>query len=192
MNSIFNKISHYQALKLKETAISSAVLIPIITENNVPKEILLLKRPNVFSSYAGDICFPGGLKELNDKNLETTAIRETREEINLSIQPKQIIGNCDDFYDGKDRLVRPFIAIIDRENMNSLQFSDEVEKIYFFPLKNLQQLQIDTQNIKRSHRKPPYIYTDNDYLIWGLTASILANLSNIIYETKHIISHMCK
>ena len=157
---LLKRLSSYIPKTDQQTAISSAVLILLLCENEEPQEIVLIKRPQNISTYAGDVCFPGGLKEECDSNLLATALRETKEEIGVQVPPQSIIGCCDDFYDVRQQLVRPYIAVMDKQLLTldksneSATFSDEVEKIYFLPINKLLQLKIHTKKKKPTLRKP--------------------------------------
>ncbi|MGI0003150.1 MAG: NUDIX hydrolase, partial [Nitrosopumilaceae archaeon] len=54
--------------------------------------IIMTKRPKTMNLHAGEISFPGGTWKQDDNDLLTTAIRETKEEIDLNISRQQIIG----------------------------------------------------------------------------------------------------
>lgn len=192
MNPIISRIAHHQPNEFTETPIASAVLVMLITNNGIPYDVLLSQRPEIFSSYPGDICFPGGIKESTDQDLKQTILRETQEEIGLVISPQSIIGQLDDFKDRQGRLVRPYVAVIDRAQLNNIKLAkEEVKQIIFFPLNNLQYFQLDDANIKPSKRKPCYIFQNDSILIWGLTAAILVHLKNVITETNYPVGHSC-
>ena len=46
--------------------------------------IILTRRANHLKNHAGEVAFPGGMKEGHDIDLLATALRETEEEIGLS------------------------------------------------------------------------------------------------------------
>ena len=79
----------------------SEASILVIFINNYDKDesyILLTQRKNNLRQHAGQIAFPGGKKENEDKTLLETAVRETEEEISLSKENYNIIGNFPKFY----------------------------------------------------------------------------------------------
>ena len=79
---------------------SSILVIFINNEKKKESNILITQRKNNLRKHAGQVAFPGGRKELNDKNLLETAIRETEEEISLSKNNYDIIGELPKFYTG--------------------------------------------------------------------------------------------
>ena len=184
MFSIEQLIGEYRPNTHFETTVSSAVLLILIADQGIIQDVLLLQRPMHLSSYAGDICFPGGIKEASDHCLKGTALRETVEEIGLQLGEQSIIGQLDDFFDKKNRLVRPYVAVIERSQLSMMTISEaEVEKVVFISLADIQCSQLDIANLEPSSRKPRYLFEYENFIIWGLTASILVHLSNILYGT---------
>ena len=43
-----------------------------------------------------------------------------------------------------------------------------------------------------TRRQPAYVYKDNRFFIWGLTASILVHLSNLLYSQQQPLGELIK
>lgn len=69
----------------------SAVLIPIV-DVNTRAHLLFCKRSSELPSHPSQICFPGGKVEQQDSNIINTALRETEEEIGLTIAESQVLA----------------------------------------------------------------------------------------------------
>jgi 8-oxo-dGTP pyrophosphatase MutT (NUDIX family) len=182
---IITSLSHYHPHTLAETApYSAAVLILILQDTAGNQRLVLTKRSNSVATYVGDYCFPGGMKEADDPDLQFTAQRETEEELSLAPSLYHIIGTLDDFHDRYGNLVRPFIAIITEQNFaDHHQISTaEIARLYYFPLNELDKMAIDTKLEQLTKRHPSYSYTAGDVFIWGLTASIMVHLGNVIFN----------
>ena len=67
--------------------------------------LMVTKRPLHIKMYAGDYCFPGGMKESADRDLKATVVREVQEELGVKAENYQIIGQLDDFLDRHGNLV---------------------------------------------------------------------------------------
>jgi 8-oxo-dGTP pyrophosphatase MutT (NUDIX family) len=163
----------------------SEASILVIFINNYDKNesyILLTQRKNNLRKHAGQIAFPGGRKEIEDKTLLETVVRETEEEISLSRENYDIIGHFPKFYTGTGYVVTPYIALMkELSNWENLikPNADEVKKIF---IPKSQQLLLPKYHIRE---KPPIkssmsmtwrINYQNEN-IWGLTARVLVTLS---------------
>jgi 8-oxo-dGTP pyrophosphatase MutT (NUDIX family) len=182
---IITSLTHYQPHTLAETApYSAAVLILIMQDTPGNLHLILTKRSNSVATYVGDYCFPGGMKESDDPDLRFTAERETEEELNIAPSLYHIIGTLNDFHDRHGNLVRPFIATITAQNFADYHqiSTDEIARLYYFPLNDLDKLAIDPKLEQVAKRHPTYSYTAGDVVIWGLTASIMVHLGNVIFN----------
>ena len=72
-------------------ATEAAVMLPLVhREGRV--QVLLTQRTAHLNDHAGQISFPGGRVEAEDSSRETTALRETEEEIGLPRERVTLIG----------------------------------------------------------------------------------------------------
>ena len=163
---------------------SEASILVIFINNKIDQEsyILITQRKKNLRKHAGQVAFPGGRRETFDKNLLETALRETEEEINLSKDNYDIIGDLPNFYTGTGYVVTPFVALMKPDsNWQNLIFPnpEEVEKI--FAPKSIELL-----SPKFHIREKPPITSSmmmtwrinyNNENIWGLTARVLVTIS---------------
>lgn len=165
-----------------KNARSSAVLIVLYQEENQLKIIFILR--SVYNgAHSGQISFPGGKYEIDDVDLIETALRETKEEIGISISKEQVLGKLSNIYiPPSNFMVDPYIAII--ENIEGIKLdSTEVQQIYKVAfsdflkaniIKNKEVLAVHEKSIKA----PCFVI--NDLNIWGATAMILKELLDVI------------
>ncbi|MEE8350002.1 MAG: CoA pyrophosphatase, partial [Acidobacteriota bacterium] len=78
----------------KTYSAEAAVLISIFQREDEPC-FLLTQRSQAVATHKGQISFPGGLRETRDSSLSETALRETREEVGISADWVEILGQCD-------------------------------------------------------------------------------------------------
>ena len=179
INTIIARLKKYQPQMQLISINAAAVIVFLIIDENDDIYFLLTKRTQN-GPYAGDYCFPGGKSEESD--LKITAIREINEELGLVASDFQIIGQLDDFEDRYGHTVRPYVAIIEKFNIQHLKPNpDEIEKIYYLPLDEILNIQLNPKLAVKTLRQPSYSYTKDDVFIWGLTASILVHIGNIIF-----------
>src|SRR4030042_4603991 len=92
--------------------VSSAVLIPIYQKDG-QYHIIFIKRTDTVKTHKGQMSFPGGGRDKEDKTLRDTALREAEEEIGLRKEDVNVIGDLDDeLTTTSNFIVRPFIASI--------------------------------------------------------------------------------
>ena len=161
---------------------ASVLVLFINDEIKKNSSILMIKRKDNLRKHAGQIAFPGGRKEKEDLNLEETAIRETEEEINISKEHYNIVGNFPKFFTGTGYVVTPFLGII-KSNSNWKKLLkpnlSEVEQIFFPPTDYLLSPEYHLRE------KPPinssmsmtWTINYNNKNIWGLTARVLVTIS---------------
>ncbi|MFB6306378.1 MAG: CoA pyrophosphatase, partial [Flavobacteriales bacterium] len=100
---------------VKKDAKTSAVLLLLFPTENHSLETVFIQRPEYDGVHSGQISFPGGGREIHDKNLKETSLRETREEIGVLDNEVSIIGNLSDLYiPPSNYLVTPFVGYTDK------------------------------------------------------------------------------
>jgi 8-oxo-dGTP pyrophosphatase MutT (NUDIX family) len=163
---------------------SEASILILFVNNYVENNslILMTKRKNNLRKHAGQIAFPGGRKEREDKDLKDTVQRETEEEVNIPKDNYDIIGKLPKFYTGTGYVVTPFLAIMKQNSEWESLISpnlNEVEKIFYPKSYYLLSPKFHMRE------KPPvnssmsmtWKINYNDENIWGLTARVLVTIS---------------
>lgn len=165
----------------KESAVMM-LLYPKGQEINV----LLIERATYKGIHSGQVGFPGGKYELEDVNLQQTALRETHEEVGIVEQDIQIIQPFTKIYIPPSNFyVQPYLGIAKRE-LRFIPNAYEVANIIELPLRVLLQDQIVREvEMKTSYASwtqvPAFIY--KDYTIWGATAMMLSELKETLKTT---------
>ena len=97
--------------------------------------VVMTEKPKHMKFHAGEISFPGGKLDSNDSDLLETALRETSEEIGLTIYKEQVIGQLEPVVTlNSGFLILPFISVVDK--IPTLSANAEVEKIFHIPLES--------------------------------------------------------
>lgn len=154
----------------------SAVLIPLISIEQ-QLHIVLTQRAHHLKHHAGQISFPGGRVDDSDINIVQTALREAYEEINLSGQNVEVIGQLQPYQTISGYIIYPIVGFIDQ--ISQLKASpDEVADIFTVPLQHfLSQQNYLTIPAEYNERRYPVTFIPyQKYNIWGATAAILKDL----------------
>jgi 8-oxo-dGTP pyrophosphatase MutT (NUDIX family) len=143
-----------------------------------PDSLLLIRRAErVNDPWSGHIGLPGGRREPGDADLVRTAIRETEEEIGLSLTAAWPLGALDDVVPRTISLppiaVRPFVFALDR--CPTLVLGPEVAAAHWIPLAQLRDpaAHAPTAVAVRSESLVVPAYVVGDLVVWGMTERIL-------------------
>jgi 8-oxo-dGTP pyrophosphatase MutT (NUDIX family) len=161
-------------------------------DNKIP-HILLTKRSSTITAHANEVSFPGGsFDKASDASLADTAIRETKEEINLHFQKSDLIGHLPVVRTlTSNFIIYPFVTLQDKTLIPTI-LTDEVQDIIDAPLLEILQT-MDKDNYYHHHfhhhqhhdssLEDVYKFTYRSEIIWGATARILKQLYDCLYKT---------
>lgn len=156
----------------------AAVLVVIY--GSEPK-IILTEKPKTLSLHGGEISFPGGKLAESDDDLLDTAIRETREEISLEVSRNSVVGQLNPVQTRNSGFtIVPFVSILN--DIPTIRPNVEVQRILYIPvIQLLKNLQIDN-DINHKAVFETYMTKFEDKIIWGATARILKQISDVFKE----------
>lgn len=166
---------------LKPTELKpAAVLVPIVARDD-GMTVLLTQRTDHLNAHAGQISFPGGRAEEHDPSLEATALRETEEEVGLRVEHIELVGQLDVYVTRTGFEVTPVVGIVTppfRIKPDPFEVADvfEVPLSFIVDPANHQKESRLHKGIKRQFYVLPY----EDRYIWGATAGMLVNLSEVL------------
>ncbi len=159
----------------------AAVLVPIY-EKNGQYHILFIKRTERVEKHKGEISFPGGTYEAQDKTLLGTALRESAEEINLKPDDVEILGELAEVSSVKTNYaITPFLAAIPSPYEFKVD-GYETEEIIEAPIATLMNIGHSRQELKGREMITAYRYDYQGRVIWGATARILAEFLDIFAQ----------
>ena len=183
LDKITEKIKLYSGTPPVDELRQAAVLIAV-TESENP-ELIYTLRSNKVGSHGGEVSFPGGMFEIEDKNLQDTALRESHEETGLDRSKVNIIGSIDTVVSRFNISVTPYVGIVPSD-IELNDNSDEIEACFRVPLSFL--LEDKRHRNDKINRNgdiffmPAYSY--DSYIIWGLTAMITVDFLNIALDAN--------
>jgi 8-oxo-dGTP pyrophosphatase MutT (NUDIX family) len=158
----------------------AAVLVPVLLEPEGARLVYTVRKGHL-QDHAGQISFPGGSLDPADGSLLQTALREASEEIDLSPNLVEVIGELEEMYIPPSNFrVSPFVGLLPPEAELVLA-PDEVEEIFTASLDELMAAE--------TLRKVLWTREGRDYEvpvfavdgpppreIWGATAAMTAAL----------------
>jgi 8-oxo-dGTP pyrophosphatase MutT (NUDIX family) len=146
-----------------------------------PDAVLLIRRADREGDpWSGHMALPGGRKDLSDDDLVETVIRETREEVGVTLGRDQLIGCLDDVAPRTPVLppiaIRPFVFLL--PSRPKLTLNPEVASSRWVHLDQLlhpetfQPVLLDIRGETREFSA----YQLEDAVVWGMTERILTGL----------------
>ena len=141
--------------------------------------VVMTEKPKHMKFHAGEISFPGGKLDSTDSDLLQTALRETSEEIGLTISREQVIGQLEPVVTlNSGFLILPFISVVDE--ISPLSANCEVEKIFHIPLESF--LKTAAKDPDPSHNiiQEMYTFEYQNQIVWGASARILKQIQNCL------------
>jgi predicted Fe-S protein YdhL (DUF1289 family)/8-oxo-dGTP pyrophosphatase MutT (NUDIX family) len=156
--------------------VEAAVLAGIVPREG-GAQVILTRRTETLRQHGGQVGFPGGRTEPDDRDAVAAALRESQEEIALPPERVQALGYLDPFVTITGYRVMPVVAVIDPDFVPVAQ-PDEVAEVFEVPLSylmdpaNLHQVEIE----HRGRIRHVLEYGWPGQRIWGATAAILYNL----------------
>ncbi|MHA2097620.1 MAG: NUDIX hydrolase [Candidatus Kariarchaeaceae archaeon] len=169
--------------------------------------LLLEKRSSHMNKNPGDMAFAGGKADEDDENLKFTAYREAEEELGIKSADLKFIAYMDEFVSTSKFIVRTvvswLISDLDSEDFrntverNYKPLTDETEHTVVIPLthllnpSNYSNVKYDIKSELTNSRFGYIRYFDiHEFLyktkIWGLTASMIRRLVDLIFPDNQL------
>lgn len=193
MSAVFDRLSrHYQA-GFAEAALPApinewtppsldeflpAAVLIAITEREEPG-MLLLHRPSHMRAHPGQVAFPGGKIDPGETPVEA-ALRETHEELGIPAEKVHVIGTGDIFRTHSGYEITPVLATVPAD-LEIIPNPTEVAQ-WFEPPAGFM-LHPHNQIVRWMERQdgtmhPYYEILWGEHRTWGVTASIIVNLTH--------------
>lgn len=174
----------------------ASVLVPLVMHEDGLR-LLLTRRDPRLSVHAGQISFPGGGRDPEDRDAVHTALREAEEEIGLAPSMVETLGCMPLYTTVTGFAITPVVALVDARARWRLQQS-EVAEVFEVPLAFLMDpahhelrgwdtpeaacAQPGAGPDRRVFFAMPWHDpgTGRSYFIWGATAAMIRNLYRLL------------
>ena len=167
---------HLPGLELRD----SAVLAPFVVRGEEPR-LLFTLRPENFRRHAGQVSFPGGVRDPDDATTLHTALREMEEELGVPPSAVQVLGMLDEIPTTSEFRVVPYVGLLD-PRVELRPDAGEIAELLEVPVADLlvPGLRRTEKRVFRGAEHDVYFYDAGRHTIWGATARILSNLLAVI------------
>jgi 8-oxo-dGTP pyrophosphatase MutT (NUDIX family) len=153
-----------------------AAVLVAITDRPEPGVLLTLRQPHL-KRHAGQIAFPGGRVDPEDKDVVATALREAQEEIGLDPGMVDVVGASDVYRVGTGFAVTPVVGVIPPD-LPLAPHEGEVAAVFETPLAFLLAPgnHIPQSLMWEGRERHFHEILWEDRRIWGATAAMIINL----------------
>ena len=182
LEQLLDRLARHRPPAMDQLAPEASVLVPVTDSAREP-ELILTRRAAHMNSHAGEVAFPGGKKDPGDPDLLATALRESHEEIGLPPQRVQVLGQLSPLQSRAGIKVTPWVGLV-AQDIPLTPSPDELESIFRVPLGYFLETPPRNDHLVTwmGHEYLMPSYRHGDYVIWGLTAYIIVDLLNTVYD----------
>jgi len=167
-----------------DPSLRPAAVALVITANEDNEACFLITRRTAgLRHHSSQFALPGGRLD-GDETIVEAALRETREEIGLSLEPSDVLGQLDDFATRSGFRMSP-VVVWAEPGQELRPNPDEVERLHVVPLAELDKPEVPVlRNIPESDR-PVLSIPILDTLVHSPTAAILYQLREVAMAGRH-------
>src|SRR5207247_5751626 len=149
-NRILTAIAEYTPRHVEHSESPPAAILILVCDREGEPHVVFTERTTHVEHHKGQISFPGGACDDSDDCLETTALRETFEEIGVRPEHVRIIGQLDDMVTISNFRVTPYVGLLSSPTNYEFVVNDhEVAQVVEVPLSHL----LDERNMELEIRQ---------------------------------------
>ncbi len=166
----------------------AAVLLLLYPKNN-QWHTVFIKRNEYPGHHSGQVSFPGGKRDGNDKDMAGTALREAKEETGIDESEIRLAGPLSPLHIPVSGFhVHPFVGML----FNTPCFSPDSTEVQYLietPVRNLLNpatRRVTTMVIRGNEVRVPF-YQVKGETVWGATAMILAEFLSLCSQITSVL-----
>ena len=169
------------AQTLSDPSLTPAAVLLVLYSKNGQYCILLHKRSEQVEYHKGEISFPGGTQDQEDRDSLDTALRETEEEMGIRREDVTILGELDEVATTSGFRIRVYVGTIDYPYPFKPS-NREIAEVLEVPIAVLE----DPANVRVESRwgqgqlTTSHAYAYGQHLIFGATAKILKQFLDLL------------
>jgi len=160
----------------------AAVLVPVIDDGDEAR-VIFTQRTKTLRNHSGQISFPGGGIDAQDRSPEEAALRETEEEIGMSRRFVETVGRMPDYISGTGFRIKPVLAVV-RPGFTLTPNPAEVDEVFEVPLSFLMNPANHSRGSRMFQGRERFFYEMpyGERYIWGITAGIVRSIYERFYS----------
>tara|TARA_B100001013_G_scaffold333136_1_gene249875 strand:+ start:1062 stop:1649 length:588 start_codon:yes stop_codon:yes gene_type:complete len=167
-------------IDITDSDLMPAAVLILLYPKNGSYHVLLNKRSELVEYHKGEISFPGGARDPEDRDFIDTALRETEEEMGVSRSDVTILGQLDDIVTRTNFGVRVYVGTIPYPYPFKPS-ADEIAEVLEIPISTLQEPRNLLQDARfvDGNLDITISYACDGHVVFGATATILGQFLDI-------------
>ena len=166
-----------------DASLTPAAVMLLLYPRNGEYCVLLNKRSEEVEHHKGEISFPGGVRDPEDRDSLDTALRETEEEMGILRGDVKVLGRLDDVTTRSGFGVNVYVGTISYPypfKPSAMEIA-EVLEVPVRVLRDPASVRVETR-WQAGQTEESYSYAYNGHLIYGATARILQQFLNVLSD----------
>jgi len=174
IDTIGRLLSARSKKSLEDNSLRPAAVLVLVYPKNGEHSILLNKRSQTVEHHKGEISFPGGAQDPEDRDFLETALRETHEEVGVDPGDVTVLGELDDVVTRSHYGVRVFVGTLPYPYPFTPS-RREIDRLIEVPIPHLMDPANQREEIRWQEGRPTktYSYVYGEHIIFGATARII-------------------
>ena len=183
LDGLKQALQHRVAQKICDSSLMPAAVMILLYSKDGEYCVLLNKRSQEVEHHKGEISFPGGARDPEDRDFLDTALRETEEEMGIQRSDITVLGQLDDIVTRTNFGVRVYVGTIPYPypfDPSPIEIA-EVLEVPYSSLVNAANFRHETRLVEgKAVSVRSYAY--NEHLVFGATAKILEQFLEVVED----------
>lgn len=180
------RVKELKAIDIAKLNPRQAGVMALFYPNDLGETTLVLMLRKTYKGvHSNQVGFPGGKVEMEDANMEETALRETEEEIGISRGDITVLKKMTNIYIPPSNFwVQSFIGYV-QEKPSFVPQESEVESLIYVPLTEfLSETSLITTTLSTSYASEITVpaFQLQGHVVWGATAMMLSEVKSLLKQ----------
>lgn len=182
-DTVYSESRSLLSSAVRPAAVVAPLVLPNWESGIEQASLLFIKRASHLKKHAGQIAFPGGVAEKEDRDLLSTGFREGFEEVGLRREESELLAELPSATTPSGFLLKPFFVATTQQDYQPQE--SEVEKIHLIPIVELMNCPARCEQREWQGESYRVVYFETpEALVWGVTGRITELLLIHFFDWK--------